>query len=183
MQFCLKCSRSNAQIPAPFANLLEPGNRSVSGACCCGSRGPPACSAVHCRAGRSRRLGPPAGSVSCIPRPVPYRGVAFNLPESAAGLAARPASWLARASASANRAAPAGSREAAPSQATSGGCPGWEVPPAGVRVRVHGELPAGQDVPAGGQARIAAELGCTPTELARLHRRFEVVPGAQAQVD
>jgi len=31
--------------------------------------------------------------------------------------------------------------------------------------------------------RIAAELGCTPAELARLHRRFEVVPGAQAQVD
>ena len=31
--------------------------------------------------------------------------------------------------------------------------------------------------------RIAAELGCTPAELARLHRRFEMVPGAQAQVD
>lgn len=31
--------------------------------------------------------------------------------------------------------------------------------------------------------RIAAELGYTPGELARLHRRFEVVPGAQAQVD
>lgn len=31
--------------------------------------------------------------------------------------------------------------------------------------------------------RIAAELGYTPAELARLHRRFEVVPGAQAQVD
>jgi transposase len=31
--------------------------------------------------------------------------------------------------------------------------------------------------------RIAAELGYTPSELARLHRRFEVVPGAQAQVD
>ena len=30
---------------------------------------------------------------------------------------------------------------------------------------------------------IAAELGYTPRELARLHRRFEVVPGAQAQVD
>lgn len=31
--------------------------------------------------------------------------------------------------------------------------------------------------------RVAAELGYTPSELARLHRRFEVVPGAQAQVD
>ena len=31
--------------------------------------------------------------------------------------------------------------------------------------------------------KIAAELGYTPAELARLHRRFEVVPGAQAQVD
>ncbi|SFY45353.1 IS21 family transposase (plasmid) [Streptomyces atratus] len=31
--------------------------------------------------------------------------------------------------------------------------------------------------------RIAEELGYTPRELARLHRRFEVVPGAQAQVD
>ncbi|MEV4582317.1 IS21 family transposase [Nonomuraea jabiensis] len=31
--------------------------------------------------------------------------------------------------------------------------------------------------------RIAEELGYTPSELARLHRRFEVVPGAQAQVD
>ena len=31
--------------------------------------------------------------------------------------------------------------------------------------------------------RIAAELGYAPSELARLHRRFEVVPGAQAQVD
>lgn len=31
--------------------------------------------------------------------------------------------------------------------------------------------------------RIAAELGYTTSELARLHRRFEVVPGAQAQVD
>ncbi|MGW0064389.1 IS21 family transposase [Streptosporangium sandarakinum] len=31
--------------------------------------------------------------------------------------------------------------------------------------------------------RIAAELGISPHELAGLHRRFEVVPGAQAQVD
>lgn len=31
--------------------------------------------------------------------------------------------------------------------------------------------------------RIAAELGIKPDELAGLHRRFEVVPGAQAQVD
>src|SRR6476619_5233246 len=31
--------------------------------------------------------------------------------------------------------------------------------------------------------RIAEELGIAPSELARLHRRFEVVPGAQAQVD
>ncbi|MFE2515530.1 IS21 family transposase [Streptomyces mirabilis] len=31
--------------------------------------------------------------------------------------------------------------------------------------------------------RIAEELGITPGELAGLHRRFEVVPGAQAQVD
>ncbi|HEY3687656.1 MAG TPA: hypothetical protein VGL93_31760 [Streptosporangiaceae bacterium] len=31
--------------------------------------------------------------------------------------------------------------------------------------------------------RIAQELGYTPSELARPHRRFEVVPGAQAQVD
>lgn len=31
--------------------------------------------------------------------------------------------------------------------------------------------------------RIAAELGISPGELAGLHRRFEVVPGAQAQVD
>lgn len=31
--------------------------------------------------------------------------------------------------------------------------------------------------------RIAAELGLAPRDLARLHRRFEVVPGAQAQVD
>ncbi|GGP56939.1 transposase [Streptomyces melanogenes] len=31
--------------------------------------------------------------------------------------------------------------------------------------------------------RIADELGITPRELAGLHRRFEVVPGAQAQVD
>ncbi|MFI6744109.1 IS21 family transposase [Nonomuraea sp. NPDC050451] len=33
------------------------------------------------------------------------------------------------------------------------------------------------------RSRIAEELGYTPNELARLHRRFEVVPGAQAQVD
>ena len=31
--------------------------------------------------------------------------------------------------------------------------------------------------------RIALELGFTPRELSRLHRRFEVIPGAQAQVD
>ncbi|GAB3009925.1 IS21 family transposase [Streptomyces pseudoechinosporeus] len=31
--------------------------------------------------------------------------------------------------------------------------------------------------------RVAEELGITPGELAGLHRRFEVVPGAQAQVD
>ncbi|MGW0665137.1 IS21 family transposase [Streptodolium elevatio] len=31
--------------------------------------------------------------------------------------------------------------------------------------------------------RIAEELGITPKELAGLHRRFEVIPGAQAQVD
>jgi len=31
--------------------------------------------------------------------------------------------------------------------------------------------------------RIAQELGFSPSELARLHRRFEVIPGAQAQVD
>lgn len=31
--------------------------------------------------------------------------------------------------------------------------------------------------------RIAGELGISPGELAGLHRRFEVVPGAQAQVD
>lgn len=31
--------------------------------------------------------------------------------------------------------------------------------------------------------RIAEELGISPHELAGLHRRFEVVPGAQAQVD
>ncbi|WP_443047441.1 IS21 family transposase [Streptomyces sp. KMM 9044] len=31
--------------------------------------------------------------------------------------------------------------------------------------------------------RVAEELGFTPRELAKLHRRFEVVPGAQAQVD
>ncbi|MFH9091010.1 IS21 family transposase, partial [Streptomyces sp. NPDC017676] len=31
--------------------------------------------------------------------------------------------------------------------------------------------------------RIAGELGITPKELAGLHRRFEVIPGAQAQVD
>src|SRR4051794_29823042 len=31
--------------------------------------------------------------------------------------------------------------------------------------------------------RIAAELGIGPDQLAGLHRRFEVVPGAQAQVD
>ncbi|MFD5408260.1 IS21 family transposase [Streptomyces griseorubiginosus] len=31
--------------------------------------------------------------------------------------------------------------------------------------------------------RIAAELGIAPRELAGMHRRFEVVPGAQAQVD
>ncbi|MGW9314872.1 MULTISPECIES: IS21 family transposase [Streptomyces] len=31
--------------------------------------------------------------------------------------------------------------------------------------------------------RIAEELGISPSELAGLHRRFEVVPGAQAQVD
>jgi transposase len=31
--------------------------------------------------------------------------------------------------------------------------------------------------------RIAAELGIGPDELRRLHRRFEVIPGAQAQVD
>jgi transposase len=31
--------------------------------------------------------------------------------------------------------------------------------------------------------KIAEELGYKPSELARLHRRFEVVPGAQAQVD
>ena len=35
---------------------------------------------------------------------------------------------------------------------------------------------------AGNCPRIAAELGYTAAELARLHRRFEVVPGAQAQV-
>lgn len=31
--------------------------------------------------------------------------------------------------------------------------------------------------------RVAEELGISPSELAGLHRRFEVVPGAQAQVD
>jgi transposase len=31
--------------------------------------------------------------------------------------------------------------------------------------------------------RIADELGITPSELAGMHRRFEVIPGAQAQVD
>ncbi|MGW5063964.1 IS21 family transposase [Streptomyces sp. NPDC004096] len=31
--------------------------------------------------------------------------------------------------------------------------------------------------------RIAEELGITPKELAGMHRRFEVIPGAQAQVD
>ncbi|MEU0438146.1 IS21 family transposase [Streptomyces sp. NPDC006290] len=31
--------------------------------------------------------------------------------------------------------------------------------------------------------RIAGELGITPRELAGMHRRFEVIPGAQAQVD
>ncbi|MGW2588551.1 IS21 family transposase [Streptomyces virginiae] len=31
--------------------------------------------------------------------------------------------------------------------------------------------------------RVAEELGITPKELAGMHRRFEVVPGAQAQVD
>ncbi|GGL12015.1 IS21 family transposase [Mangrovihabitans endophyticus] len=31
--------------------------------------------------------------------------------------------------------------------------------------------------------RVAAELGISPDQLAGLHRRFEVVPGAQAQVD
>ena len=31
--------------------------------------------------------------------------------------------------------------------------------------------------------RVAEELGITPKELAGLHRRFEVIPGAQAQVD
>ncbi|MFI7300721.1 IS21 family transposase [Streptomyces sp. NPDC050121] len=31
--------------------------------------------------------------------------------------------------------------------------------------------------------RVAQELGISPSELAGLHRRFEVVPGAQAQVD
>ncbi|WP_351236373.1 IS21 family transposase [Streptomyces sp. NPDC002133] len=31
--------------------------------------------------------------------------------------------------------------------------------------------------------RVAAELGIGPDELRRLHRRFEVIPGAQAQVD
>ncbi|WP_455751079.1 hypothetical protein [Streptomyces albogriseolus] len=31
--------------------------------------------------------------------------------------------------------------------------------------------------------RIAEELGTAPGELAGLHRRFEVIPGAQAQVD
>ncbi|WP_442813353.1 hypothetical protein [Streptomyces sp. NBC_01244] len=31
--------------------------------------------------------------------------------------------------------------------------------------------------------RVAEELGISPGELAGLHRRFEVVPGAQAQVD
>ena len=31
--------------------------------------------------------------------------------------------------------------------------------------------------------RIAEELGITPRELAGMHRRFEVIPGAQAQVD
>lgn len=33
------------------------------------------------------------------------------------------------------------------------------------------------------RARVAEELGITPKELAGMHRRFEVVPGAQAQVD
>ncbi|MFI1106260.1 IS21 family transposase [Streptomyces melanogenes] len=33
------------------------------------------------------------------------------------------------------------------------------------------------------RARIAGELGLEPGELAGMHRRFEVVPGAQAQVD
>lgn len=31
--------------------------------------------------------------------------------------------------------------------------------------------------------RIAEELGITPNELAGMHRRFEAIPGAQAQVD
>ncbi|MFE0179822.1 IS21 family transposase [Streptomyces olivaceus] len=35
----------------------------------------------------------------------------------------------------------------------------------------------------GARPRIAAELGITPKELAGMHRRFEVIPGAQAQVD
>ncbi len=31
--------------------------------------------------------------------------------------------------------------------------------------------------------RVAEELGISPGELAGLHRRFEVIPGAQAQID
>lgn len=33
------------------------------------------------------------------------------------------------------------------------------------------------------RSRVAEELGITPKELAGMHRRFEVIPGAQAQVD
>jgi transposase len=33
------------------------------------------------------------------------------------------------------------------------------------------------------RVRIAGELGLAPGELAGMHRRFEVIPGAQAQVD
>ena len=50
-------------------------------------------------------------------------------------------------------------------------------------VRGHHQLPAGQDLPSGGPAPDRRGAGISPGELAGLHRRFEVVPGAQAQVD
>ncbi|MGW6958117.1 hypothetical protein [Streptomyces chartreusis] len=54
---------------------------------------------------------------------------------------------------------------------------------AGRRVRVHRRLPSDQALRAGSTPWIAEDLGITPKELAGMHRRFEVIPGAQAQVE
>ena len=50
-------------------------------------------------------------------------------------------------------------------------------------VRIYRELPAGQALRAGGPSQDRRGTRHYPGELAGMHRRFEVIPGAQAQVD